>query len=579
MFSYASVKIDIRGVDSELRQNIELNLSLSGLKSQKNSVTRTTINRLVKKVGKEVSNALQPFGYYSATASVNVTNSEEDTKFFSLGSSNSNEQHWHIEIDVDLGPRVKIKEFSVNISGEGAIVEALKEMVKEAGIKKGDGLNHAKYKDLKKNLLNTAQNAGYVDAKYQLSEIRVDTVEHTAYIFLTLDIGPLYYFGDINIEQDVLNENVIDRYIRKYEGEAFAADKLLDLKFALSGGGYFNNVDVDVRKENAKDYRIPIDIATSPAPRFSYTGSLGYGTDTGPRVGAGFVNRRVNARGHKLKSNIRWSEKENSFVTQYKIPTGNMVSEYYDVKFMATEQEVNDVDSIRYAASTSHNIDFLKGSLNYSLTVVQEDFEFRGEELQRAQLLIPGVTYSYVKSDNPLYTRKGYSFIIDIHGGLNSAYSETTFLHVGIAGNAILPLGNRMRLLLRGEQGRVFSDDFNRLPPSERFFTGGVSSVRGFGYQDIGPRNDLGVNLGGKTLVIGSAELDYLLTPNWGVAVFTDAGNATNEEQFELYKSYGVGLRYKTPIGMVRFDIAHPVDKLNEGDKEFKIHLNIGPDL
>lgn len=580
VLSHASVKVDIKGINDELLDNVKLNLSVSNVKSSKNGVSRTTINRLAKKIPKEVQGALQPFGYYSSSVNVKVTNSAEDTKLPFVGSGKNDENRWHVAVDVDRGPQVKIREFSVKFIGGDKIEPELLDIVEASEIKKGDGLNHAKYKSLKSSLLRTAQDYGYVDANYQLSEIRVDTVDHAAYVFLTLDIGALYYFGEININQDVLSEKVINRYIGRFEGEPFAADKLLDLKFALSGGGYFGNVDVDVKKEEAYENRIPIDIDTSPAARFSYMGSVGYGSDTGARVGAGFQNRRVNSRGHKLKANVRWSEKENSFVTQYKIPTGNMVSEYYDIKFLATEENINDVDSIKYAASTSHNIDFLKGTLNYGVTVVQEDFQFRGEETeQRAQLLIPGATYSYVKSDNPLYTRKGYGFSIDVHGGLKSAFSETTFLHVGISGNLILPLGDRMRLLLRGEQGRVVSDNFDRLPPSERFFTGGSSSVRGFGYRDIGPKNDEGVNLGGNTLVSASAEVDYLITSNWGVAVFTDAGNATNDEQFDLYKSYGIGLRYKTPIGLVRIDVAHPVNKLNDTDNDYKIHLNIGPDL
>ena len=564
-------------MDGDLRQNVELNLSYSNLKSQKNGVTRTTLNRLAKKATKEVSKALQPFGYYNATADVKITKADADLKSF-FTEKNSGDS-WLVVVTVDRGPQVKIKEFSVKFVGEGDIRSDLNELVKESEIRKGDGLNHAKYKNLKQNLLNTAQSSGYIDAKYMLSEIRVDTVEQEAYVFLTLNIGELYYFGEISVEQEVLTEKVIDRYVKRYEGQPFAADSLLDLKFALSGGGYFNNVDVDVKKEEAQNNHIPIDISTTPAPRFSYTGSLGWGTETGPRIGAGIVNRRVNARGHKLKSNIRLADTENSFVTQYKVPTGNMISEYYDAKFLFTEEDVNDVYSVRYATSASHNIDFLKGILNYSLTVVQEDFQFTGEPEQRAQLLIPGATFSYVKSDNPLFTRQGYSFTVDVHGGLKSAFSETTFLHVGVSGNLILPVGDRMRLLLRGEQGRVITDDFSQLPPSERFFTGGVSSVRGYGYQDLGPRNDEGVNLGGKSLITASAELEYLFTQNWGVSVFTDAGNASNKDEFDLRKSYGVGLRYKTPIGMVRLDVAHPLDKLNEGDKEFKIHLNIGPDL
>lgn len=572
--AFSAIKVNIEGVEDNLRENIELNLSV---KRQKDIKTRTTLNRLIKKIPKEVDAALQPFGYYESA--VRVSTSQDDASLLQKAFSSEDGPIWRIDVKVTPGPRVIVDTVSVILEGDDAIHETLTDIVAAVDIQPGDPLVHGKYKALKSQLLNTAYNAGYLDAEYSLAEIRVDKNNHAAYMFLTLKTGPRFYFGKINIEQDILSQKVMDRYTQRFEGEPFEADSLLNLKFALTGGGYFSNVDVDVKREESQEQQIPLDISTAPAPRFNYTGSIGWGTETGTRVGAGIVNRRVNKLGHKLKSNIRLSETEDSFVTQYKMPTGNMVSEYYDVKFNAKQEDINDLESVRYVASASHNRDFMKGSLNYGVSVVQEDFQFTGEPQRRAELLIPGATYTYVKSENPMFSRKGYSFTIDVHGGVESAFSETSFLHVSVSGNAILPLGERTRLILRGEQGRVISDDFERLPPSERFFTGGVSSVRGYGYQDIAPQNNEGVLIGGNTLVTASAELDYLFKNGWGVAVFTDAGTATNDDNYSLHKSYGVGLRYKTPIGLLRVDIAHPLDKLSGDDSDIKLHLNIGPDL
>ena len=139
-----------------------------------------------------------------------------------------------------------------------------------------------------------------------------------------------------------------------------------------------------------------------------------------------------------------------------------------------------------------------------------------------------------------------------------------------------MPLTSRGRLLFRAELGGVKTTSFSDLPPSQRFFSGGDQSVRGYAYQGLGPKNTEGDVVGGSYLAVASLEMDYLLYGNIGIAAFFDAGNAGNDFLPSMKKGLGMGLRYRSPVGMIRLDLAHPLD---DPDNQYRLHISIGADL
>ena len=111
---------------------------------------------------------------------------------------------------------------------------------------------------------------------------------------------------------------------------------------------------------------------------------------------------------------------------------------------------------------------------------------------------------------------------------------------------------------------------------TERFFAGGDQSVRGYAYQRLGPTDDSGEVVGGRYLSVVSAEVDYLFIGNFGAAVFVDTGNADDNFPPDLHTGAGIGFRWRSPVGMLRIDFAHP---FTDSDDKFRIHVSIGPTL
>ena len=125
--------------------------------------------------------------------------------------------------------------------------------------------------------------------------------------------------------------------------------------------------------------------------------------------------------------------------------------------------------------------------------------------------------------------------------------------------------------------GRTFSPDFRDLPATLRFFTGGDQTVRGFRYLELGPRDAAGESIGGRALIAGSLEVDYRFLERWAVAAFHDAGNALDSfSSLSLERGIGGGLRWLSPIGLIRLDAAFAVSRPGS---PLRIHFIIGPDL
>jgi len=120
--------------------------------------------------------------------------------------------------------------------------------------------------------------------------------------------------------------------------------------------------------------------------------------------------------------------------------------------------------------------------------------------------------------------------------------------------------------------------DFNQLPPELRFFAGGDRSIRGFNYQELGSSNGKGV-IGGTNLAVGSIEYERYFLEKWGAAVFVDGGDAWTNQDVGLNVGAGVGLRWRSPVGVVRLDLGMPVKTKLEDAGSFRVHITIGPDL
>ena len=574
VFAAEVVEVEISGVEGAVLDNVRAflglarhdsrpllaNLSLPGSEKTEKELTSEDLQRLYRRSREEILLALQPFGYYDP---------EIDS------SLDRQDDRWIASFRIDTGPAIFLADIDIRIEGQGRqdplVLEALKSGQLHAGLQ----LNHGDYADTKQSLLKAALAAGYLDASYSRAELRIFPELKQAQVELVLETGSRYYFGSVTIEQDILDPQFIHRYVHFREGEPFDTDVLLKLQLALGDSGYFNQVEVQAQREKAVNYHIPVVIMTTPAKPRQYAYGLGFGTDTGPRATLATVFRRINDQGHSVLADIRVSRIAQSVGMQYKFPIGNLVSDRLVFKASADFEDVAGKGNTNiYTIGVSHNIEWGPLQRRLYLNFRHEDFSL-GEESRTTNNLIPGITLSQLRTDNVLFPRQGFSWNVDLRGSAG-VISDTAFVRSQATGRYVQPVGEKGRLLLRGQLGGTAVENFAKMPASERFFAGGDQSVRGYGYQKLGPTDKSGDIIGGRYLVVGSIEFDYLFMGDFGAAVFVDSGNADDNIVPSLKTGAGIGLRWRSPVGMLRFDIAHPFD---DSSNDYRIHISIGPEL
>ncbi len=471
------VKVEINGVDDEIRDNVESYLTFyQNVQTADNApsffnkngapridLPEQLIRRAHQLAPQEIRQSVQPFGYYDPVVRSDLRRTDKG---------------WLAQYGIELGQPTIVKNLDLRVTGEGSDNENIKRVLSTTRITTDQRLSHRDYENTKKALLDAAYTNGYLDAKYTRSELRVDTESHTAQITLILDTGPRFYFGAVRFEQSVLRSKLIKRFVPFQSGDPFDSSQIIRLQLDLEDTEYFSDVDVQAQREQAINQRIPVVVSATPNKPRRYTAGAGFGTDTGPRINLGAEFRRVNRRGHHYRADVRASSIDSSINSQYQIPIRQVTTDRLALTTKLSREDVGDITTDQALLGISRNERWRGFQRQLYLNYEQEDFDI-GLGNQTSELVIPGGSLTRQIADDALFPRRGFSLHLDLHGGLNSVLSETNFLQGFVSARAVWPLGKKARLLVRGEYGATEAGDFALLPPSQRFFAGGDRSVRG----------------------------------------------------------------------------------------------------
>jgi len=554
----AAVEVRVEGVSGEALTNVRAYLGIVQYTGGDGTDARR-VRRLYQRAPGEIRTALRPFGYYQPRIQSSLERTDDG---------------WRATYRIDPGPRVQVRRVDIEIGGDAGNDEAFADLRKQLPLRAGEPLNHADYETTKSRIMQLAAERGYLDARWRRNVLRIDPEARTADAILELDSGPRYAFGAVTFEQSFLDDDFLRRYLRFGPGDPFLASKLRELQYALDDSDYFQHVDVTAERENARDGRVPVKVALEPRAQNRYTLGLGYGTDTGARITAGWEDRYFNRRGHTASLELRLAEISARMTARYVIPLAQPFREQLVLHASAGREEIGDGQSYQYELGAQRVTTSGGWRRTFSIDFQRNRDVLSGDHFKR-DLVMPGLGLLRSRYNDPVYATRGYRLALDVNGGTETFGSDVSFLRGHLAVNYVRGILPDTRVLLRGELGGVRVDDVANLPLSQRFFAGGDQSVRGFAYQELGPKDESGNTVGGRYLAVGSVELERIVYGNWGAAVFMDAGNAMDDLETPLRKSAGVGLRYRSPVGVFRIDVAQPL----EGKESPRLHLGLGVDL
>jgi translocation and assembly module TamA len=568
--SHAGVQLVVDGVDDPLKSAVTAGVSLSQYATR--DVSEAQVRRLYDRADAQVGTALQPYGYYDAHAT---------------GKVEKTDKGWRVTLHVVPGQPVVVTSVDVKLDPTAAGLKPIRAAQRGIEKLKGQRLDDQAY-DSARDALNGELTAnGYLDARMTVHRVDVHRGEHSAAVHLAWEVGTRYRYGQVRFEGSQFRPGFLDRYVPFKSGDYFNQDQLLKFQQALNGADYFSVVNVMPQTDTAKNGIVDINVQLAPAKRTIYTSGLFVGTDTGVGVRGGIGKRWVNQYGHKWTNDVVLAQRLKTVTSQYTIPLPG--DNERSLNFGATYRDANTVTSqartLELVANESelwHNwvrtigLHALTGTFDVGKTP-NEPESTPGVEHGSSTLVYAEGSLTRKQADNLDFVRRGWSISLDARSTAGDALSSARFSEITVDAKWIRAFWRTNRIILRGSLGHVWTDNFDALPPQLRFFAGGDQSIRGYSFQSIGPENSYGRVIGGNSLVIASATLEHYFTPRWGIATFVDAGNAFNGTNVQAKIGTGIGVRWRSPVGMVRVDVGTPINDAQRHGVE--LHLVIGPDL
>lgn len=565
----AGIAIEISGVEPQLEKNVRAFLSMTRYETR-DDVSEEVMSRLQRRIPTEVRTALEPLGFYSATATYSA-------------AQQSNAKHivqWKVQIAIDPGRAVRLSEVIVQVHGPGAMDQTLQGIIAREDLHPGARLDHGVYESVKAELLRMAINQGYLDAKLIHNELLVDPNERRATVDLQLETGEQYRFGSIAIQQPVIKDWAARRLLRMQTGDAYSLDRLLETQYVFDDSQYFRGVEIEPGEPDRETHTVPLIIRADKNRRNRYAISGGYGTDTRLRGKLTWDNRFVNDNGHRLQVELLGSAISQEATTKYVIPVMDIALEKLEFSLSGKKEELG--DSISRRAEFSAGLTQALGSWQRVLFVrlsretneVSADTPITEETSvpEKTFLIIPGISFATLPPSLLDRAPRRYSLYTELTGSPQTLGSDATFLQLRLQGERVFDLKPRWHLRLRGQAGITWSTDFDTLPVSHRFFAGGDNSVRGYGLNEISPTVG-NARVGGRYLAVGSVEVERDLPKNFGVAVFADAGNAFDNLDDPFKYSTGIGGRYRLGgVASIGIDVAQ---SLSESGRSPHWHLRL----
>jgi translocation and assembly module TamA len=550
--------IDVTGVDSELKKNIELHMPVS---IPTCNADRGEVGQFFSTVKKNLRKATRALGYY-------------DSEFRSGGSIVNG--CWKLRLKITPGLPTKIISQNIKVVGEGRNDELFRNILKKLPYEKGEVFNHQKYTDFKSQLSEAAQSLGYFDAEFLQHNVAVNPIAHQAMIDLVLNTDKRYRYGKVTVDQKVLSDKVIQNFIILKEGMAYNTENVIKQQQLLQRSGYYQLIKVEVLQDQAANYQVPVHITLTSKKRNSIKYKVGYGTDTGARVSAELNRRWTGSKGKQLKAKIQAAQNLSGISLLLTSPRKKPEDDILVYNFDLTQDENDDITSqsinLGGKYTRKRSSDWIQSA---TIELLFDKTQVDGEAENKSNLLLFGVGLDKTKADNLLYPSDGWHLKYGLKGAVEGVLSDQSVLQLTASAKRIKSFG-KGHVIGKVKLGTTEVSDFDSLPKSLRFFAGGGASVRGYGFEALGDTNQDNQVIGGKHLAELSLEYQHPIKDEWSVAAFVDAGNAFSDfKDSKLKVGVGFGARWRSPIGPVKIDVGFPQDDL----KSPHLYLSVGSDL
>lgn len=519
------------------------------------------LQRLVQLAPQQIRELLSTEGFYAPKI---------DAQMEPKGSA------WLVQVTVEPGEATRVANIDLQVLGAFADGSAesrsrLNFMRATWRLRKDEVFRHEAWESAKRNALKSLILERYPTAFIADSLATVNPETHSVDLQVRFNSGPAFTFGALEIQGlKRYPASLIERINPIVPGEPYAQSKLLDFQSRLQDSPYFSSATVSVEPEFATATELPLRLEVIENQSRKLGFGIGVSTDTGVRGQIDYRDLNFLDRAWRLSGALKLEQKRQALTGEIQLPAS--AKDYRDsVNALAERTDIEGEIAQKFGVGVKRN--FVRGSVEhtYGLRYLVETREVAGATKTQTTTLSPSYAWTVRKVDNLLYPSRGYLLNFQTDVASRALLSDQDFLRGYVRAAYFYPINKSNQLIVRGEVGGVAAKSRVGIPSDYLFRTGGDQSVRGYAYQSLGVSEGSAI-VGGRYLALASVEYIHWLTSEWGAALFVDGGNAADRlADLKPVYGYGVGARWKSPVGPLNLDLAY-----GQATRDVRVHFSVG---
>ena len=522
-------------------------------------MTGSLFDALARKAVDQAKEAAATEGFFSAQVAVDVDRAARPVA---------------VTMRVTPGPQARVAAAHLDVTGAATTDDvgrdAIARLRREWPLAPGAPFRQSAWIDAKSQAVATLARSAFAAAKLASSKASVDPDANTVDLDVTIESGPVFHLGDLEIEGlSRYPADLVRRYRTARRGERYSVAELDQFVRRLNGTGYFASAHAAIDADPAGAADAPVHVAVIEAPPRNIEAGLGYSTDTAFRGNVSYRDVDVDGRALQMYVDARVESKlQNASLRFVEPPAPNGWSratlarvERTDISGLVTQTAVA---GVRMSSLDERN-QWQYGAAFYMDR--QQPFE---QPADNSRALYVDVERAWRRVDDLAAPTQGHVALVQLGAGVPGA--STRGFGRAIARYALWqPLGPRWSLTARAEAGAVIAADRTDIPSALLFRTGGDTTVRGYAFESLGIKAGDAV-LPTRYYTAASIEATRWIDATWGIAAFVDAGDAFDHvSDARLAVGYGFGARVNTPIGPFRLDLAY-----GERSRQVRLHFSVG---
>jgi len=482
---------------------------------------------------------------------------------------------------IELGEAYALGGVAVDVSGdEGAYLEHRLPDPGALGLHVGEPAKAKAILEASEKLQRSLAGLGYPYPTAGKPKVAVDHAEHAVVVTYRLNPGPKGKLGPATFTGlDRVDEGFLRDRLPWRPGEAFSPDLIDQTRKRLMATGLFASVAIRMGEALDGDGFVPVTIGVSERKHRTIGLGLGYATDEGPEASVSWEHRNLRRRGERLQLDATVSGLEYAVEGAYTMPEFRRLNQSLVLR---SRLGVEDTEAFR---SAGFGIGALVERRRSEEVTVGWGLAFRAAEIdqdrdeERFALFSVPAFYRRDTTDDALHPTRGGRLALEGAPFQDVRDTGLAFVRASLGYSHYAALSDTVVFAGRVALGATAGASRDAIPADERFYAGGGGSIRGYAYQMASPLDCEDDPVGGRSFFEAAGELRFQVAERVGLVAFLDGGRAFEPAfpDFDepLLWGAGLGVRYFSPIGPLRFDVAVPLNRRGVDDS-FQVYLSLG---